>query len=69
MSGQEVPPFDLAAGQVGVGNNEAAIATLQNAVASGKREIPVVQLKVESLWDPLRADPRFQELIRKVGFP
>jgi hypothetical protein len=66
---QEASPFSIALCQVGVGDNEGAIATLQKAVASGKRDIGVVQLKANPGWDPIQPDPRFQELIKKIGFP
>jgi len=33
------------------------------------REFGVTLLKIEPSLDPLRDDPRFQELLRKVGFP
>jgi hypothetical protein len=26
-------------------------------------------LKLEALWDPLRSDERFSELVRRVGIP
>jgi adenylate cyclase len=34
-----------------------------------ERDFYLVSLKVEPLWDPLRSDPRFQKLVRKMNFP
>ena len=31
--------------------------------------IELCLLKVEALWDPLRPDPRFDELLLRVGIP
>ena len=29
----------------------------------------LVTLRIDPMWDPLHSDPRFDELVRKVGFP
>jgi TolB-like protein/DNA-binding winged helix-turn-helix (wHTH) protein/Tfp pilus assembly protein PilF len=33
------------------------------------RDWPLVQLNVAPYWDPIRSDPRFQDLVRRVGLP
>jgi hypothetical protein len=66
---KEPSPITIAFCQVGVGDKDAAIETLQKAVANGRRDIAFAQLKAEPAWDPIRPDPRFQELIKKIGFP
>jgi len=65
----EPDPFALAECQIGVGDNDGALATLQKALANGNRGIGMVQLKSDPVWDPIRPDPRFQELLKKIGFP
>jgi len=64
----EPDPFALSECQIGVGDNDGAIATLQKALANGNRGIGMVQLKSDPVWDPIRPDPRFQELLKKIGF-
>jgi tetratricopeptide (TPR) repeat protein len=34
-----------------------------------ERDPGLIWIKTESLFDPLRSDPRFQTLIKKMGFP
>jgi hypothetical protein len=62
---QPVDPGAMALAYLGVGNNEAALSTLEKAFA--QRFNLLTALKVEPVYDPLRDDPRFQELLRRVG--
>ena len=62
------PPVDPAAiawSYIGMGNKEQALAWLEKAYAQHSNGM--VTLKVEPGWDPLRSDPRFQDLLRRVG--
>ncbi len=58
-------PVAMAVAYIGVGNNEAALSSLEKAYA--QRSNLLTALKVEPVYDPLRPDPRFQELLRRVG--
>lgn len=51
---------------LGTGNNQRALDWLEKALA--ERSTAMVWLKVDPAYDPLRSDPRFQTLLRKVGF-
>ena len=64
---QAVPSFYFALVYVGVGDTERAIDALEQAYE--ERTGVMVFLKVEPIWDPLRSDPRFQDLLRRMNFP
>jgi TolB-like protein len=49
----------------GLGEKEKAFEALKKSYEN--REVPLILLKVDPRLDPLRSDPRFADLIRKVG--
>jgi adenylate cyclase len=51
--------------QSDAGDRDAAFATLDRAVA--ERDWYLVRLAVAPHWDPLRGDPRFRDLLARVG--
>ncbi|MBA2430519.1 MAG: tetratricopeptide repeat protein [Chthoniobacterales bacterium] len=54
----------IAAAQAQLGESNAAIATLSRAVAArGEGSLTPALLRADPLWDPLRDDPRFQQLL------
>ncbi len=60
-----VPAYDLAVVHLALGENEAALEWLQRAY--DEHDWGLIVLAVEPRLDPLRSDPRFQGLLRKVG--
>ena len=62
-----VSPTELAILDAALGDEEEAFASLEKAFT--ERDFQLAFIKVEPAYDPLRGDPRFQELLRKVGFP
>lgn len=57
--------FDAAQGWAQLGENDQALALLEQVRA--ERNYHIMYLKVHPSLDPLRADPRFQELLRSVN--
>jgi len=62
---EQLDPVTMLWAHLGVGDKEEALADLEKAY-SGHFSI-VTTLKVEPAFDPLRSDPRFQDLLRRVG--
>jgi TolB-like protein/Flp pilus assembly protein TadD len=58
-------PARLAAIDVALGNNDEAFTLLDQALE--EHDITVTYIKVEPEFDPVRSDPRFQDLLRRVG--
>ncbi|HXP44811.1 MAG TPA: winged helix-turn-helix domain-containing protein [Candidatus Acidoferrales bacterium] len=62
---QPIDPMAIAAAHIGMGHNDAAVAWLETARAQHSNGLTA--LKVDPAYDPLRGDPRFQDLLRRVG--
>jgi TolB-like protein/DNA-binding winged helix-turn-helix (wHTH) protein/Tfp pilus assembly protein PilF len=63
----ERPWLYLARDYADLGDRETALAALNKSYEN--RELELLWLLVDPELDPLRSDPQFQELTRKVGFP
>ena len=62
-----VPALSFAVVYVGLGENEQAFLWLEKAYV--ERTNSLAYLKVDATWDPLRSDPRFADLVRRIGLP
>ncbi len=60
-----VSPAEFAALYVGLGDKDGALDLLEKSYAA--RDLQLQFLKVEPHYDALRSDPRFTELMKKVG--
>ena len=59
-----IAPAPMAISLVCAGEHEEAIRWLQKAYAD---PYEFSRIRVSPVYDPLRSDPRFQELLRKTG--
>jgi tetratricopeptide (TPR) repeat protein len=59
---------DLAIVEIGLSNNTEALAWLETAYQEHNDD-GLLWLKVDPIFDPLRSDPRFQDLLRRMKFP
>jgi serine/threonine-protein kinase len=64
---QYVSPYSRATLYLGLGDRGRALGELERAFTD--RSWLMALLKVDPLWDPLRAEPRFQRLLREMNYP
>ena len=62
-----VSPFNVATVHMGLGQKDHALEWLEKGYEARSRSM--IWLKVDARCDPLRSDPRFQDLLRRIGFP
>ena len=67
LANQPPPAGEIAMIYVALGDRDQAFAWLEKAREQRSEE--VLGLKSDPAFDPLRSDPRFQELVRRVGLP
>jgi DNA-binding winged helix-turn-helix (wHTH) protein/TolB-like protein/Tfp pilus assembly protein PilF len=65
--GRAAPPYVLAGVYARLGDPDRAFACLERAFA--ERASHLADLNIDPEFDPIRADPRFRELARRVGLP
>src|SRR5262249_3037891 len=62
-----VPSFFFVLGYAGLEDKDQAFSCLEKGC---EERYPLFAYhKLEALWDPLRSDPRFSDLIRRTGIP
>ena len=66
-AGERLGPGAMAALHLALGDKDEAMAWLERAYDD--RDVGLVQAKVNPRLDALRADPRFQDLLRRMKFP
>ena len=64
--GGEVAPYNLAMVYLGLGDHPRALDYLEQAYAGNSQQM--VWLKVDWVFDPLRSEPRFVALMRRLNF-
>jgi len=65
--GQYISPGQLAVIYIALGEKDKAFEYLEEANRS--YDLNVMRLKVERRFDPLRSDPRFADLVCRIGIP
>jgi hypothetical protein len=57
--------IEMAIGYANLGNGDRAFEYLERGFKD--RRVGLVFLKVDYIWDRIRSDPRFADLVRRVG--
>src|SRR5882762_7492026 len=61
----QIDPAPILIAYVGIGDKDEAFAWLEKAYSQHSNVL--TSLKVDPIFDPLRSDPHFQDLLRRVG--
>ena len=64
---RHVSPHNMAVVYTGLNDKDQAFEWLDRAYEA--RSFGMTQLKVETVMDNLRSDPRFRELLKRLGLP
>ncbi len=62
-----LPPYWPAFLYAGLNDRDQAFAWLEKAYQ--EHDWCIMHLKAEPMWNPIRSDPRFNDLLRRVGLP
>jgi len=60
-------PCLIALGHTEIGETDEAFAWLERGYRA--RDPLMIATKADHTFDPLRSDPRFDDLLRRIGFP
>jgi serine/threonine-protein kinase len=63
---ESIRAMDVAESYSRLGEADEAFAWLERAY---ERRDPLAHLGVDPIWDPLRQDPRFDQLLRRLDLP
>ena len=62
-----MPAYVFAILYPGLGDRDRAFAAMEQAMQ--ERSVIFVLMNGDPMWDPIRSDPRFADLVRRVGLP
>ena len=60
-------PGQIAIIYIALGEKDKAFERLEEA--NRVYDLNIMRLKVERRFDPIRSDPRFDDLVRRIGIP
>ena len=63
----QVPSWGIATIYIGLDEKDEAFVWLEKAYE--ERVSQLVYIQIDPVFDPLRSDPRFQDLVRRMNFP
>jgi TolB-like protein len=64
---EQAPASPFALIHLGLGEKDEALKWLETGVE--RHELPMAMLNVHPVYDDLRGEPRFRELVQRIGFP